>query len=93
MFHYFKYIYVNSRHAKEHAHRLQQRMMLRVFGTLYNYADIKKRNRRLLTQFLQEKARKLQMTVIKILICPEFYMSKEPIQLEEHERPRIKFVF
>jgi hypothetical protein len=34
----------------------------------------------------------MMKTVIKVLICPEFYMTKEPISIEKYEHFRLRFV-
>lgn len=50
-------------------------------------------HRQKLRSFQEQRAQRTKQLVFKILICPEFYMSKDPIHFEDYEYFRVTFVF
>ena len=49
------------------------------------YVIKKQQNSQKVKKLEQKRSNKYMQTVFKILVCPEFYMSKEPRNLEVYE--------
>ena len=73
--------------------RSTDNMCAKVFEALLNFAIKEQTLRERMDLCTQRKNDKVKAKVFKVLVCPEFYMSKEPLKLEECEKFRVKRVF
>lgn len=65
----------------------------RVFQALLDFAIKEQTLRERLEGCTRRKSQLLKAKVFKVLVCPEFYMSKEPLQLEECEKFKVRRAF
>lgn len=64
----------------------------RVLQELARYATRKINNRNILKDYRSSREFDIKENIFKVLVCPEFYMSKEPRELEQHEYFKLMFV-
>jgi hypothetical protein len=57
-------------------------MKVKVFQHLFNYLNLKNNNRNIIANFTNQREFDTKEKIFKVLVCPEFYMSKEPKELE-----------
>ena len=59
-----------------------ENMKVNVFQHLFKYSNLKISNRNIIENFTNQREYDTKEQIFKILVCPEFYMSKEPREFE-----------